>query len=85
MKSHDVPPQSGKRKQYRPPVSTDRGGIDRVLLEKRGDMGQDFRRELADGCEAVPDAPRLSQYRRDPQNRIVDLCRLASEDWLLLS
>jgi len=70
-----VPPQSGKRKQYRPPVSTDRGGIDQTAFrrEKRDDMSQCFRREPVDGCEVVLDALRLSQYLRDPQNCIVDL------------
>ena len=46
-----VPPQSGKRRQYRSPVLTDRGGIDQIAFrrEKRDDMSQGFRRELVDG------------------------------------
>lgn len=73
--SAGVPPESGKGQQCLSPVSTHRSGIDQVTLfrKKCRDVGQGFRRDPVDGCEAVLDVLHPPEYSWHSRDRIVDL------------
>ena len=45
-----------------------------ALIKKKGaDVSEGFRRDLVDGREAILDVPRLPQYPRELQNRVINL------------